>query len=99
LRWSDRAITRTSRGKGRASELGIQVSELSYSARVRDVALDGESAQFLESCDGEKTLGEVFRVPALFEALPGSTEADKRRHYRDMISAMLAGDLIYLLGP
>lgn len=98
LRWSDRAITRTSRGRGRARELGIQVSEMSYSARVRDVALDGESALFLESCDGEKTLGEVFREPAIFEALAGSTEADKRHRYRDMISVMLAGDLVYLLG-
>jgi hypothetical protein len=71
---------------------------MSYSARVRDVALDGESALFLESCDGEKTLGDVFRAPVLFEALAGSTEADKRRHYRDMISVMLAGDLVYLLG-
>jgi SAM-dependent methyltransferase len=98
LRWSDRTTVRTSRGKGRGSDLGIQVSEMSYSSRVRDLALDGESARFLESCDGEKTLLEVFREPAMFDALAGTTEADKRRRYRDLISAMLAGDLVYLLG-
>lgn len=99
LRWGDRQSQRISRGKGRGSALGIKVSERSYTARTRDFELDGESALFLESCDGEKTARQIFAEPAMFAALAGQTEADKRRRYRDLLSVMSAQDLAYLICP
>jgi SAM-dependent methyltransferase len=109
LRWQERVTS--SKGTGKRNRPGgsgvknessaapkIAVSEYSYTGRSRDLVLEGETALFLERCDGTRSAEQIFAEPTLHSALVGQGIAQKRQRFAALIGYLVREDIVFLLG-
>jgi SAM-dependent methyltransferase len=110
LRWQERVTSKGGAGaldrpggarvknKSSAAPPYLALSEYSYTGRSRDLVVEGETALFLERCDGSRSAEEIFAEPTLHSALLGQTIEQKRLRFAALVAYLVREDIVFLLG-